>query len=84
MLDKIILVVLTIGTSLLLHAQEAADPAMLTIDRIYQSGEFRQDRSPQMRWINDGTQYTTLERSEQIKGGRDIVAYDTESAKRSK
>ena len=83
MLQKLIFIILIIGIGLTLQAQQSVDPALLTIDRIYQSGEFRQDRSPQMRWIKNGAQYTTLERSKQLKGGRDIIAYDTESGNRT-
>ncbi len=54
---------------------------MLTLDRIFNSADFRGERFGPARWLEDGSGYTTLERSE--KGsGKDIVRYDTESGKR--
>ena len=59
-------------------AQEA-DPATVTLDRIYGSADFRGDAFGQPRWLEDGTFYTTLEPSAAVSGGRDIVRYETES-----
>jgi dipeptidyl-peptidase-4 len=65
----------------LLGAQEA-DSARLSVDRIYGSRDFRSERFGPVRWLGDGTSYTTLEQSED-GSGRDIVRYDTETASRS-
>lgn len=66
-----------------LTAQETTDPSRLTIDRIYQSREFSQDRFGPARWMDHGKMYTTLEASEKYEGARDIVSYITETAKRN-
>jgi hypothetical protein len=63
-------------------AQET-DGASVTLDRIYDSADFRGDFFGQTRWLEDGTFYTTLEPSEAATGGRDIVRYETESAVRT-
>ena len=65
----------------LLRAQEADSPR-LTVDRIYGSRDFRSERFGPVRWLGDGTSYTTLERREDGPG-RDIVRYDTETAARA-
>jgi dipeptidyl-peptidase-4 len=65
----------------LLLAQET-DSSRLTVDRIYGSRDFRSERFGPVRWLGDGTSYTTLEPSEDGPG-RDIVRYDTETASRS-
>lgn len=59
------------------------DVGELTIDRIFKSREFRQERFGPARWINEGKAYTTLEKSSDYKGARDIMAYETESGKKS-
>ena len=58
------------------------DSTRLTLDRIYASREFSGARFGPTRWIDDGSGYTTLERSEGPAGGRDIVRYETESGER--
>ncbi|MGH7672080.1 MAG: S9 family peptidase, partial [Gemmatimonadales bacterium] len=65
-------------------AQAPADSALLTVDRIYAGSEFRGGSFGPLRWLGDGSAYTTLERSaEAAPEGRDIVRYDTESGARS-
>jgi len=78
-LSGIILVVLCIGFSTVSTAQTEADSSLLTLDRIFASGDFRGDRFSQARWIDDGQAYTKLERSDTLKDGRDIVSYETKS-----
>jgi dipeptidyl-peptidase-4 len=48
------------------------DPAKLTLDRIFASGDFRGERVPQVKWL-DGASYTTLEPAGK---GTDLVKYD--------
>jgi len=47
----------------------------LTLDRLFSSGEFFGERPAQFRWLEEGG-YTTLERSQAVQGGRDIVQHD--------
>ncbi|MCI4666956.1 MAG: DPP IV N-terminal domain-containing protein [Bacteroidia bacterium] len=55
-----------------LHAQD--DPSMLNLDRIYASGEFRQQYLPPSKWVQNGEFYTKLEYS---RSGPSIVKYNT-------
>jgi len=52
---------------------QQAEP--LTLDRLFASGEFFGERPGQFRWLEEGG-YTTLDRSETVQGGRDIVRHD--------
>ena len=55
------------------------DPGILTLERIFSSNEFRSERFGPARWLEDGSGYTTLERSEDDLGGVDIVKYNPRS-----
>ncbi len=58
-------------------------PAPLTVERIFGSAEFRGERPPEVRWLDDST-YTTIEGSAAGAGaGGDIVRYDAASGRRS-
>jgi dipeptidyl-peptidase-4 len=70
--------VLVIGQS---FAQEV-DPSMLTIDRLYKSREFQSGSFGPARWLSDGAAYTTVERSQEVSGSREIVRYDTKTGQR--
>ena len=61
-----------------LSAQEP-DPGLLTLDRIISSREFQSERFGPVKWLKDGTGYTTLESSEVTKPGRDIVLYNPQT-----
>ena len=64
------------------HAQvPAATTANLKL--IFDSTYFDTQRFGPARWIEDGTAYTTVERSAETKRGRDIVRYDTKTGARS-
>ncbi|HEX4612331.1 MAG TPA: S9 family peptidase, partial [Urbifossiella sp.] len=56
-------------------AQPPADPAKLTLDRIFTSDDFRGDRVPAVHWLPGGG-YTTLHPSKTHKGASDIVRVD--------
>ncbi len=53
---------------------------LLTLERLHGSGEFRQEDFGQVRWLEDGTGYTALERGD--TGGREIVFYRPDSGSR--
>jgi dipeptidyl-peptidase-4 len=65
-------VVLLVMTATALSAQDADT---LSLDRLFASGEFIGRGIGQVRWMEDGG-YTTLDRSEDVAGGRDIVRHD--------
>ncbi|HNS18266.1 MAG TPA: S9 family peptidase [Bacteroidales bacterium] len=63
--------------------EKQEDPSLLSIDRIFNSMEFMMDRVMPIRWIEDGNAYTTFERSETVKFGRNIVRYESLSGEKS-
>jgi len=69
--------------AVLAQAPPPADSALLTVDRIYAGSEFRGGSFGPLRWLGDGSAYTTLERSAEARDRQDLVRYDTESGARS-
>ncbi len=65
-----------------LHAQ-AADSALLSVDRIFGSREFAPESFGPARWLRDGGAFTTLERPAEGTAGREIVQYDTRTGTRT-
>jgi len=61
----------------------APDSALLTVDRIFASPEFRGGSFGPMAWLSDGASYTALERAVDGKPGRDLVRYDAETGLRT-
>ena len=51
--------------------------------RLFASREFASQRFGPARWIENGAAYTTVERSADVKGGSDIVRYETATGARS-
>ncbi len=78
-INKSILFVVIIFACSFLNTANAQDTGLLTLDRIYNSNEFRQEGLPQVRWVDGGEAYTSLERSTSIQGGRDIIRHETKS-----
>ena len=64
---------------------EAQVPASTSasLKLIFDSTYFHTQRFGPARWIENGTAYSTVERSPTVKGGRDIVRYDTKTGERS-
>ncbi len=54
------------------------DPSLLTLDRIYHSGEFHA-RSVSGRWLNNASAYTMTANSKNPVKGRDIVRVDAQT-----
>ena len=65
-----------------IFAQEEVDSSRLSLDRIYNSGEFRQERFGRYQWLGGGDAYTVLERSGSINRGMDMIKYETKSGKK--
>ncbi|MGH7702649.1 MAG: S9 family peptidase [Gemmatimonadales bacterium] len=63
-----------------LSAQEA-DSTLLSVRRIYGSGELYGEPFGPTRWLGDGSAYTTLE-PDPDRQGEDLVRYDVESGAR--
>ncbi len=54
----------------------ATDPSLLTVDRIFGSEEFREERPAPLRWSRRASDYFTLETPEAGGPGRDLVQID--------
>ena len=65
-----------------LPAQEKSYEPWLNLDRIFGTREFAPERFGPARWMKDGNFYTTLENSEKVKDGKDIVLYSGATGKR--
>jgi dipeptidyl-peptidase-4 len=77
---------LTLILSLLIFCSVAygqSDPQLLTLERIFSSGEFNQERFGPARWIEEGNAYTTLESAPEYSGSREIIRYETATGARS-
>ena len=66
-----------------LSAQEEVDTSLLAIDRIFNSSEFIQEYPRDIRWIDSGDAYVTIEKSITIKGADELIHYDSETQKRT-
>jgi dipeptidyl-peptidase-4 len=80
-ITRFILIYFILFTPFINDAQETSDTSKLTLERIF-SGEFRQDYFGRYKWFGEGEFYTLLERSDSIRGGMEIVKYDTKSGDR--
>jgi dipeptidyl-peptidase-4 len=63
-------------------AAQQTDSSLLTLDRIYSSGEFSPQFPGAFRWMPDGTAYTKLEQSTTTEGGQDLVRYEAATGSR--
>jgi len=55
--------------------KEKADPALLTVARIFASKDFEPENLS-ARWLEDEAKYVTLESSKETSGGKDVVCHD--------
>jgi dipeptidyl-peptidase 4 len=62
-------------------AAQEADSTLLTLTRVYGSGEFATKKFGPSRWLGDGSAYTTLEPAADGQG-EDLIRYDVESGRR--
>ncbi len=89
MLRRLCLVVVVAALTATLGGGRAAvaqrspvDSSLLTVDRIFASTEFRSGSFGPLAWLSDGLGYTTLERPNGGRPGRDIIRYDAETGAR--
>jgi len=64
-------------------AQQSTNSSLLTIDRIYNSNEFAQERERPMQWIENGDAYVIIEKSKTIEGAYELIRYGTEKQNKS-
>jgi dipeptidyl-peptidase-4 len=76
----IVLLVFTLTTPLL---ADTPDSTLLTIDRIFASREFADQRAGTFRWIDDGEGYTAFEAAPAPARGRELVRYGTRTGERT-
>lgn len=60
----------------------AQEESKITLDKLYKTMAFRSDRFGQARWLGQGDYYTTLEKSDSVKGGMNIVRYHAQTAEK--
>ncbi|HZZ78802.1 MAG TPA: DPP IV N-terminal domain-containing protein, partial [Gemmataceae bacterium] len=72
-----IALIVCLAPSAFAQPKKKADPAILTLDRIFASGEFEAGRGPALRWRKAGG-YVTVDFG---KGGQQLVAHDPASDK---
>jgi dipeptidyl-peptidase-4 len=63
-------------------AQPKVDP-ILTVERIFASGEFRGERFGGFRWLKDGDSYAKFEPSDKVKDALDLVRYRIDNDQRA-
>ena len=59
------------------------NPDVLTLERIYKEKEFRLNHFGPAVWLEDGSGYTTLEKSDKFPEAEDIIKYDPSSEERA-
>ena len=66
-----------------ISVRAAETDSMLTIDRIFHDREFELNRKVPSKWLDGGNSYTTVEPSESVDGGFDIVRHDSATGETS-
>ncbi len=64
-----------------LYAQTDQDPRFLTLERIYASPEFSQERLQPIQWIESGSAYVTVERTK--SGAPELARWDSKTLEKS-
>jgi dipeptidyl-peptidase-4 len=63
--------------------QAAETDSLLTIDRIFHDKEFELNKQVPSKWLEGGDSYTTVEPSDSVDGGFDIVRHDSATGRTS-
>jgi dipeptidyl-peptidase-4 len=58
------------------------DQSVLTLERIYKDRDFRTKKFEPLRWLEDGSGYTTLEESRDYPDAKDIIKHNPNSGER--
>ena len=59
-----------------IHVEEKTDPSKLTLKRIFTDEDFKSKKFGPIRWLKDGSGYTTLEKNDGYEDAKDIVKND--------
>ena len=57
-------------------AEDPRDLSLLTLERIYSSKEFREERTIQTKWMDHSSNYTVIQKSLTQDSGDDIVSFE--------
>ncbi len=82
LIEFYIIIILLVVSAEPVWAEKVSEPSLLTLERIFNSDEFKAEKFGPVRWLEDGTGYTSLEDSKSQESGKDIVRYDPESENR--
>ncbi len=82
-LQKVFVLSLFIISLSIVSFSQNSDESLLSIDRIFNSADFRLQGVGGFRWLKSGNAYTRIERSEKVKSGTDLVSYDVEKNTRN-
>ncbi len=77
---KIILIIVNLFIFTLAFGQSDIDSSLLTIDRLYASSEFRQERMQPIQWTDEGDSYVIIEFND---GQNELIKYQTASQNKS-
>ncbi len=58
------------------------DKGLLSLDKIFTTGEYNARGIGQTQWLGDGDSYVKVERSATMPSGRDVISYDAKTGKR--
>jgi dipeptidyl-peptidase-4 len=61
----------------------AADPAQITLDRLFTAEEFKEEKATAIRWSKKSADYFTLDAPKVGKDGKDLVRNETSSGKKT-
>jgi len=64
-------------------AAQVPDSVQAAVHRIFGTRAFASERFGPARWIEEGAAYTTVEPSPEVRGGMDIVRYETATGART-
>ncbi len=76
-----IILVFLFGVAQTIVAQESTDENELTIDKLFHTKEFSQEKMSLIQWHKEGDAYTVLEASAADYGGDNIVTYQSKTNK---
>lgn len=79
---KVICISLLFGSLAGFAIAQVPNPALLSLDRIYNGEEFNPKGVGGFKWLKDGNSYGKLEPSATVKEARDLVRYDVATNKR--
>jgi dipeptidyl-peptidase-4 len=78
----LLLWVLLFGVQAFVFAQ-TNDPALLSLERIFNSDDFSAQGIGGFRWMKSGDSFSKIEHSTTVQGGTDLVSYDAASNERT-